>query len=127
MPTWRSPPVGGGCGAGAEGDDGHQLVDRLRHCGALRGGFLVRVVSGQRLVFDRDLRSFIVAVMGAVILLGITACIAGVPGRCADERVPCAVHVVPWRRRRTTSCAARIAVARNRPLCLRAGEKKIGR
>jgi uncharacterized membrane protein YeaQ/YmgE (transglycosylase-associated protein family) len=40
--------------------------------GALLGGFLVRLVTGQRVSFDWDLRSFVVAVMGAVILLGIT-------------------------------------------------------
>jgi uncharacterized membrane protein YeaQ/YmgE (transglycosylase-associated protein family) len=40
--------------------------------GALLGGFLVRIVSGRRVVFDWDLRSFIVAVMGAVILLAVT-------------------------------------------------------
>jgi uncharacterized membrane protein YeaQ/YmgE (transglycosylase-associated protein family) len=40
--------------------------------GALLGGFLLRVVTGQRVNFDWDLRSFIVAVMGAIVLLGVT-------------------------------------------------------
>jgi uncharacterized membrane protein YeaQ/YmgE (transglycosylase-associated protein family) len=40
--------------------------------GALLGGFLVRVITGQRVAFDRDLRGLVVAVMGAAILLGLT-------------------------------------------------------
>lgn len=40
--------------------------------GALLGGFLVRLVAGQRIEFGWDFRSFLVAVVGAVLLLSIT-------------------------------------------------------
>ncbi len=40
--------------------------------GALVGGFLMQIVTGQGLQFGFNMRSFIVAVLGAIIVLVIT-------------------------------------------------------
>ena len=40
--------------------------------GALLGGFLMELLSGRAVAFGWNLRSFVVAVIGAMLLLGIT-------------------------------------------------------
>ena len=40
--------------------------------GAFLGGFLLQLITGQGMNFGFNLRSFMVAVIGAVVLLGVT-------------------------------------------------------